>query len=134
MKKRNQRDQPAIRWQDVLLHVLRGSVLALAIALALLLLSALAISQGHLSQDKMEGVVLASCVLASLLGTLYVLSSYSKNSLLLGVSTGLLLFFLLLILGALSHQRLNPSPEILFACLSGAVAAKFLPSKKKKKY
>lgn len=137
MKTGKNREAPATNWQEILLRLLGGTGLAFAVVLILLLCATFAVSQGHLSQDRMEGAVLSICVVAAFVGGLYLLQKNPKNGLIWGSILGLSLFLLLLFLGYLCYPQTtfaNNGLQILFSCLVGGSLAKILRNKKKKNH
>ncbi len=136
MKNPKTRDTPQASWQTIAYQVLSGTFLALGSVILLLLLVAFALSHEQLRQDQMEGSVLACCLVASLIGSLFVVTKHQKNGLLLGITTGASFFLLLFTLGLLCFPGATSSSplSILFACLCGGGVAKFLRNKKKKNH
>ncbi len=122
-------------WALLVLTIGKGVAIAFFTLLLLLLFSAVAISQGSISEENMKGAVLASVFLSALCGGVYTLNKSSKKGILIGVLLGGLLFLLLFILGLCIYPQFsmrNGGGEELFACVCGGAVSKFLIRKKKK--
>lgn len=132
--KKNTSKQKNNEW-EIPLAAGKGVLVAFVLLMVLLLIAAILISQGHIPQEKMSGVVLAASVLASLLGAMVTVSILQKNGLIYGMVVGLLLFLWLLLIGFLFFSEFSlehGAVELLFACLCGGAMAKLLVKKKKK--
>ncbi len=137
MKKRGKRqEEQGSGWMEWMSSLLKGSVLALTVALFLLFGCSAAVSGGWLTQASMERAVLAVCVAGSLLGGVVSMRRRRELALPLGIGTGAAMFLMLLGFGALLFEDapdLNRVPTILCACLCGGAMAGILGRKTKKK-
>ena len=137
MKKSGKRqEEQGGGWTEWMRSLLKGSILALTMALVLLLACSAAVSGGWLNQGSMERAVVAVCVAGSLTGAAAAMRRHRDLALPLGIGTGAALFFLLLGLGTLLFEEAPTAdrfPTILCACLCGGTMAGILGRKTKKK-
>ena len=137
MKKRDRRQEDGgSPWLNAACEILKGGVLAGAVAILSLLLCAVLVSTGILPVDAMEGCVLAVCVLGTLTGGVYAVRRMGERRLLAGLGVGAVLFLLLLTAGLLVWEETsvaNGGAGILCACLCGGAIPGILGRKPKKK-
>lgn len=123
-------------WLDIMTQLLKGSALAGAIAVIILFVGAIAISNGLLQVGITQGLVCAACMIGSFSGALFAVQKGAPRAILLGFGMGTVLFLLLTTAGllvygatAFSHERI----AVPLACCCGGVFAGFLRRKPKKK-
>lgn len=138
MKKRDRRqEEPSTHWIGAMCDLLKGGILAGGVTVAALLLCAVLISAGLLRERWMEGSVMTACVLGALIGGLYAVRKIKRRTLLIGLSAGLILFFLLLTAGLLVYDTADAGQGmagIFCACLCGGGIAGILGGGPKKKH
>lgn len=136
MKKRERRqEEPGSLWLNVMCDLLKGGILAGAVAVAALLLCAVLISAGLIRERWAEGAVMAVCVLGALAGGLYSVRRIGRRALFVGLGVGAILFLLLLTAGLLIYDTAGAgqgTAGILCACLCGGGIAGILGAPKKK--
>ena len=140
MKKQDKRQgEGGGQWLNAMCVLLKGGVLAGLSAMVSLLLCAVLVSAGVLRERWMEGMVLAVCVLGSLIGGGYALRKIKGYGLLAGLGVGGVLFLLLLMAGLLAFETttIERGGGILCACLCGGGMAGILfrgrPKKKRRR-
>ena len=115
--------------------LLLGGVLALGVALLLLVLGAVAISNGILGKEMSTQITVIACVIGCLIGGRFSCHTFRAGRLLAGTSTGFVCFVLILTVGLLSGN-IEPGTQWfveLAACLCGGGAAGVLGKRRKKK-
>lgn len=114
-----------------------GGLLALGVELMVLLLGAVAVSNGILKEDAAAQVTAAACVLGCLIGGLLACSRWSARRLLAGLAVGAVCYLLILAVSLLMGEGFQLGPQALVelaGCLcGGAVAGVFGGRKGKKK-
>lgn len=114
-----------------------GGLLALGVELMVLLLGAVAVSNGILKEDAAAQVTAAACVLGCLIGGLLACSRWSARRLLAGLAVGAVCYLLILAVSLLMGEGFQPGPQALVelagCLLGGAVAGVFGGRKGKKK-
>lgn len=114
-----------------------GGLLALGIELVVLLLGAVAVSNGILKEDAATQVTAAACVLGCLAGGLLACARWSSRRLLAGLATGAVCYLLILAVGLLMGDGFQLGVQALVelaGCLcGGAVAGLFSGRRGKKK-
>ena len=137
MKKRDKRqEEGGSAWLNATCEILKGGVLAGIVTIVSLLVCAILVSMGVLPVSAMEGVVLAVCVLGTLIGGVYAVGRSGGRSLLAGLGVGAVLFLLLLTAGLIAYEGAsiaNGGVGILCACLCGGAIPGILGRKPKKK-
>ncbi len=114
-----------------------GGLLALGVELMVLLLGAVAVSNGILKEDTAAQVTAAACVLGCLIGGLLACTRWNSRRLLAGLATGAVCYLLILAVGLLMGDGFQMGPQALIelaGCLcGGAIAGVFGGRKTKKK-
>ncbi len=114
-----------------------GGLLALGVELMVLLLGAVAVSNGILKEDAAAQVTAAACVLGCLIGGLLACSRWSARRLLAGLAVGAVCCLLILAVSLLMGEGFQLGSQALVelaGCLcGGAVAGVFGGRKGKKK-
>ncbi len=114
-----------------------GGLLALGVELMVLLLGAVAVSNGILKEDAAAQVTAAACVLGCLIGGLLACSRWSARRLLAGLAVGAVCYLLILAVSLLMGEGFQLGSQALVelaGCLcGGAVAGVFGGRKGKKK-
>lgn len=82
-----------------------GGLLALGVELVILLLGAVAVSNGILREDAAPQLTAAACVLGCFAGGLLACSKWRSRRLLGGLATGLVCYLLILAVGLLMSDR-----------------------------
>lgn len=137
MNKTKQREPEQFLNMEVVRSVLKGVGVAFLLLFIFLFFAAFAIDQGRLTQEHIDGIILVSVFISTLLGSLLALSKVKIYKVLVGIFVGLLLFSLLFLLGTLCYPTThfaNNGFDILFASLVGGGIAKIFSGKKKKNY
>ena len=135
-KKRDKRPEtPEKARITELYELLKGGVLAGAIALLLLAMCALLMSAGILRERWMEGLVLLVCVLGAVVGGGVTVARVGERGLLTGVAVGMSLSLVLLTVGVLVYDAdpMAGGLRVILACLCGGGIAGVLFGKPKKK-
>lgn len=135
-KKRDKRPEtPEKARITELYELLKGGVLAGAIALLLLAMCALLMSAGILRERWMEGLVLLVCVLGAVVGGGVTVARVGERGLLTGVAVGIILSLVLLMVGVLVYDAdpMAGGLRVILACLCGGGIAGVLFGKPKKK-
>ncbi len=125
-----------ISWMDWMGKLLQGGCLATIVVILVLLASAAAISWGVIEQSMMDTIVLAACVVATLLGGLFAIGSQGARAIPMGLGVGVMLFLLCMTGGFVVYGNQNIGSGgvgILCACLCGGAMAGILRKKRKKK-
>ena len=113
-----------------------GGLLALGLQLVILLLGALAVSNGILKEDASLQLTAAACVLGCFGGGLLACSRWRSRRLLGGLAAGLVCWLLILAVGLLMSDGLVLGVQALIelaGCLCGGALAGLLGGGKKKK-
>ena len=113
-----------------------GGLLALGLQLVILLLGALAVSNGILKEDASLQLTAAACVLGCFGGGLLACSRWRSRRLLGGLAAGLACWLLILAVGLLMSDGLVLGVQALIelaGCLCGGALAGLLGGGKKKK-
>ena len=129
-------DENGSLWLAAMCELLKGGALAGIIALLTLLIYALLVSNGIISERGMERSVLAACILGGVVGGMLAVRSIRRSTLLVGAGVGAILFLLLLSAGFLFFDTAsisNGSISILLACLCGGAMAGILGAPRKKR-
>ena len=116
--------------------VMLGGLLALGVELMVLLLGAVAVSNGILKEDAAVQVTAAACVVGCLGGGLLACSRCSSRRLLAGLAVGGVCCLLILAVGLLMGDGLRLGAQSLIelaGCLCGGALAGMLCSRKSKK-
>lgn len=117
------------------LALLLGGLLALGVEIIVLLLGAMAVSKGILSDDAAAQVTVVACVLGCLIGGMFACRRWTAKRLVAGVGAGAVCFLLILAGGLLMGDGLDLGSQgmlELAACLCGGAVAGLLSRKKKK--
>lgn len=139
MSKTREKKQTQVQsagWVEGMIDLLRGSVLGLGIALAVLAVTAVLISVGVISNTKTHSAVIAACLLGGVLGGMHGVKRRGTAPLPTGLGVGGGLFLLLAAVGMLVYNTaptLHSGGAIACACLCGGGLAGVLGSKSKKK-
>ena len=116
--------------------VMLGGLLALGVELMVLLLGAVAVSNGILKEDAAVQVTAAACVVGCLAGGLLACSRCGSRRLLAGLAVGGVCCLLILAVGLLMGDGLRLGAQALIelaGCLCGGALAGMLCSRKSKK-
>ncbi len=138
-KQERRREELSAPWMNVACELLKGGGLAGIVVILSLLLCAVLISSGTLSERWMDGAVLAVCVAGAFAGGMYTVRRLRTRTLLLGLGVGAVLFLLLLTAGLLAYDSAsleNGGIGVLCACLCGGGISGVLfrqPKKKRRK-
>lgn len=115
--------------------LLLGGLLSLGVEVLMLLLGAVAVSNGVLQEDSATRVTVGACVLGCFIGGWFCCGRWPARRFLAGLGTGTVCFLLILAMGLL----MGDGPELgaqglieLAACLCGGGASGLLSRKKKK--
>lgn len=100
-KSGNRQEKVANNGFGYLFDVLKAGMVAVALAVILLLIGSVLISTGMLPESWMGGSVMAAYVLSSMFGGLFGVKRIKKRTLLVGLASGLIMFLMLAIMGAL---------------------------------
>ncbi len=113
-----------------------GGLLALGIELVILLLGALAVSNGILKENSTSQLTAAACVLGCIGGGLLACSKWKSRRLVGGLLTGVVCYLLILAVGLLISDDLTFGPQALIelaGCLCGGALAGMLGGGGKKR-
>lgn len=113
-----------------------GGLLALGVELIVLLLGALAVSNGILKEDAAPQVTAAACVLGCFIGGVFACARWRSRRLLGGLAAGMLCYLLLLAVGLLMSDGAELGVQALIelaGCLCGGAMAGLLGGGRKKK-
>lgn len=113
-----------------------GGLLALGIELVILLLGALAVSNGILKENSTSQLTAAACVLGCIGGGLLACSKWKSRRLVGGLLTGVVCYLLILAVGLLISDELTFGPQALIelaGCLCGGALAGMLGGGGKKR-
>lgn len=113
-----------------------GGLLALGVELVILLLGAIAVSNGILREDAAPQLTAAACVLGCFAGGLLACSKWKSRRLLGGLATGLVCYLLILAVGLLMSDRTELGAQALIelaGCLCGGALAGMIGGRRKKK-
>ena len=113
-----------------------GGLLALGIELVILLLGALAVSNGILKENSTSQLTAAACVLGCIGGGLLACSKWKSRRLVGGLLTGVVCYLLILAVGLLISDDLTFGPQALIelaGCLCGGALAGMLRGGGKKR-
>ena len=113
-----------------------GGLLALGVELVILLLGAVAVSNGILREDATPQLTAAACVLGCFAGGLLACSKWRSRRLLGGLATGLVCYLLILAVGLLMSDRTELGAQALIelaACLCGGALAGMIGGRRTKK-
>ena len=116
--------------------VMLGGLLALGVELLMLLLSAVAVSNGILKEDAAVPVTAAACVAGGLAGGLLACGRCSSRRLLAGLAVGGVCCLLIMAVGLLMGDGLRLGAQALIelaGCLCGGAIAGMLCSRNTKK-
>ena len=125
--------------QDVLekrVAALEGGVAALAVCFVFLLVASAAISGGLAGEELMYQLTIVGCVLGAFAGGLLAVRRCGSRALIVGLTTGGVLFLLLLTIGALCFETVSLEAGgigLLCGSLCGGAAAGILGGGGKKK-
>ena len=121
---------------QMIVALLLGGMLALGVEILILLLGAVAVSNGVLLEEGATRITVIACVLGCLIGGWFSCGRWAARRLLAGLGTGLVCFLLILVTGMLmgGGQEFGTQGLIeLAACLCGGGGAGLLCRKKKGK-
>lgn len=113
-----------------------GGLLALGVELMILLLSALAVSNGVLKEDAAPQITAAACVIGCFCGGLLACARWKSRRLLGGLAVGAVCYLLILAVGLLMSDGIALNAQALIelaGCLCGGALAGMLGSRRKKK-
>ena len=113
--------------------VMLGGLLALGVELVVLLLGAVAVSNGILKEDTAAQVTAAACVAGCLAGGLLACCRCDSKRLLAGLAVGAVCFLLILSVGLLMGDGLRLGTQALIelaGCLCGGAIAGMLCGRK----
>lgn len=113
-----------------------GGLLALGVELMILLLGALAVSNGVLKEDAAPQVTAAACVIGCFCGGLLACARWKSRRLLGGLAVGAVCYLLILAVGLLMSDGIALNAQALIelaGCLCGGALAGMLGSGRKKK-
>ncbi len=113
-----------------------GGLLALGVELSILLLGALAVSNGILKEDAAAQLTAAACVLGCFAGGLLACMRWRSKRLLGGVATGVVCYLLIVAVGLLMSDGLALGTQALIelaGCLCGGALAGLLGGGGRKK-
>ena len=113
-----------------------GGLLALGVELVILLLGAMAVSNGVLREDAASQVTAAACVAGCFIGGLLACSRWRSRRLLGGLAAGAVCFLLILAVGLLMSDELTLGAQALVelaGCLCGGALAGLLSRGRGKK-
>lgn len=116
--------------------VMLGGLLALGVELVILLLGALAVSNGILKEDSAPQLTAAACVLGCFAGGLLACSRWQSKRLLGGLAAGTVCYLLVLAVGLLMSDGTELGIQALIelaGCLCGGALAGMLGGGRKKK-
>lgn len=116
--------------------VVLGGLLALGVELVILLLGAIAVSNGILKEDAASQLTAAACVLGCFAGGLLACSRWRSRRLLGGLATGAVCYLLILAVGLLMSDGAELGVQALIelaGCLCGGALAGMLGGGRKKK-
>ena len=116
--------------------VMLGGLLALGVELMVLLLGAVAVSNGILKEDAAAQVTAAACVVGCLAGGLLACTRCGSRRLLVGLAVGAVCCLLILAVGLLMGDGLRLGAQALIelaGCLCGGAIAGMLRGGKTKK-
>ena len=116
--------------------VMLGGLLALGVELMVLLLGAVAVSNGILKEDAATQVTAAACVAGCFAGGLLACGRCGSRRLLAGLAVGGVCFLLILAVGLLMGDGLRLGAQALIelaGCLCGGAIAGMLCSRNTKK-
>jgi len=113
-----------------------GGLLALGVELMILLLGAVAVSNGILKEDAAPQLTVAACVLGCFGGGLLACARWRSRRLLGGLATGAVCYLLILAVGLLMSDALALGTQALAelaGCLCGGALAGMIGGRRKKK-
>ena len=113
-----------------------GGLLALGVELMILLLGALAVSNGVLKEDAAPQVTAAACVIGCFCGGLLACARWKSRRLLGGLAVGAVCYLLILAVGLLMGDGFTFGLQALIelaGCLCGGAIAGVLSGGKRKK-
>lgn len=113
-----------------------GGLLALGVELVILLLGALAVSNGILKEDSAPQLTAAACVLGCFAGGLLACSRWRSRRLLGGLAAGTVCYLLILAVSLLMSDVPTLGAQALIelaGCLCGGALAGMLGGRQKKK-
>ena len=113
-----------------------GGLLALGVELMILLLGALAVSNGVLKEDAAPQITAAACVIGCFCGGLLACARWKSRRLLGGLAVGAVCYLLILAVGLLMSDGIALNAQALIelaGCLCGGALAGMLGSRRKKK-
>ena len=116
--------------------VMLGGLLALGVELMVLLLGAVAVSNGILKEDSAAQVTAAACVVGCLAGGLLACTRCGSKRLLVGLAVGAVCCLLILAVGLLMGDGLRLGAQALIelaGCLCGGAIAGMLRGGKRSK-
>lgn len=116
--------------------VVLGGLLALGVELVVLMLGALAVSNGILKEDSTPQLTAAACVLGCFIGGMLACSRWRSRRLLGGLAAGGVCYLLILAVSLLMSDALTLGVQALVelaGCLCGGALAGMLGGRRKKK-
>lgn len=117
-------------------NVLLGGVVAFAVCLIVLTLCSVGISAGWIQEGLMYQLSVAGCVVGAFMGAVLAVRRCGARALIVGLSTGAVLFLLLLTGGVLFFEHMSLESGglgLLCGALCGGALAGILGSKPHKK-
>ena len=123
-------------WLSAGLGLVLGGVAALAVCFVFLLVASAAISGGLAGEELMYQLTIVGCVLGAFAGGLLAVRRCGSRALIVGLTTGGVLFLLLLTIGALCFETVSLEAGgigLLCGSLCGGAAAGILGGGGKKK-
>lgn len=129
-------DESATGWIGMASGILKGSVIGYCVTMLLLLLCASVIWFGLVGEEAALSCVQAACVPGVLVGCCISLGGHRASAMPVGIFTGLVLFALLILTGAVISGALPDKGEganVLCACLCGGTMGGILGRRKGKK-
>ena len=113
-----------------------GGLLALGVELMVLLLGAVAVSNGILKEDAAAQVTAAACVIGCLAGGFAACTRWKSKRLLAGLATGTVCYLLILAVGLLMGDGFRLGAQALIelaGCLCGGALAGMLGGRNRSK-
>jgi len=113
-----------------------GGLLALGVELMILLLGALAVSNGVLKEDSASQLTAAACVVGCFIGGMLACSRWRDRRLLGGLAAGMVCYLLILAVSLLMSDAPALGAQALIelaGCLCGGALAGMLGGRRKKK-
>ena len=122
-------------WTGKVLELVRAEVIGLLVACFVLILSAVLVYTGTISNTKADSLIVASCLIGGFISGILTVKNGTYPGILLGLMAGGILFLLLLSLGAIFYDPQPDMDSLWFvggACFCGGGLSGFFRGKKTK--